>query len=63
MAIALWDSWMKRSDRSFGYLGEKGDRALGKRNNYATLKALGDCFEVLRYRLQIYVIVGSQYFE
>ncbi|MEK0182758.1 hypothetical protein [Microcoleus anatoxicus] len=22
----FWDSWMKRSDRTFGYLGEKGDR-------------------------------------
>ncbi|MEG4287585.1 hypothetical protein Q5692_00875 [Microcoleus sp. C2C3] len=55
----------RECDRSFGYLGEKGDRNAGKKgaDNCAMPKTLLDCFEVLRYRLQIDVIVVSQYFK
>ena len=60
----------EKADRT---LGKKGDslrdsyaRAhFGKKgaDNCAMPKILLDCFEVLRYRLQIDVMVGSQYFK
>ena len=46
-------------------LGKKGRSHFEKKeaDNCVTPKTLGNCFEVLRYRFQIDVIVGSQYFK
>ena len=59
---SLRDSY---ASRTFGFEMSEGRSHFEKKeaDNCAMSKTLSDCFEVLRYRLQIDVIVGSQYFK
>ena len=54
-----------KGDRTFKFEMSEGRSHFEKKeaDNCATPKTLLDCFEVLRYRLQSDVMVGSQYFK